>query len=111
MNPPLRLLPVVPTGQCTGPAIVDYTDRRKSGLREVTFDIYPPPARPLREWRMGKAGTPVAGYLGLRECAKLLGIAAVDLSSLERGSATLSEADWARVEAAISAAQSRKDEP
>lgn len=94
VTPLVTLIPVEPTGARTSPAFVERADPRRCGLEMVTFKTYPEPARQLREWR-------VEGDMSLRECAALLGLKASEVSALERGSATLSDADWGVVENAV----------
>ncbi len=90
MNARVTLLPVAPIGTRTTLAFVNRGEGR-GGLEEVTLDVYPEASvargRAFREYRV-RIGR------SLREAAQLLGLHAVDVSSLERGAATLSEDEW-----------------
>lgn len=85
----MKLIPVAPIGQHSSLAFV----MRESGcgIEDVVAVDFPPEheerGRKLRNTRV------IAG-IGLRQCAKLFGISVVELCKLERGSSTLSEADW-----------------
>ena len=95
MSAPFRLIDVKPTGTHTGPAFVEYKDRRKSGLELVTSSSYPPSAmgEALRTLRVHEDP-----FMNLVETKKITGIGLADFSGLERGSKTLeSEAEWDRL--------------
>ncbi len=81
MSATIHVVPVERIGSRKMLAFVEYDDPSKSGLHEVVLPVYPdsPGGRELRALRL-RLG------LGLRKCASLLGITAVELSGLERGS-------------------------
>lgn len=58
------------------------------GLRQEPLYPASPRGESLRVWRVKTAG------MNLRPCAAALGLKAVELSDLEAGRATLSDADW-----------------
>ncbi len=92
--------PVPSLGKRETHAFVDWHDKTtgemRGDFRPVSVDVYPtsPCGEALRHLRV------LAG-LGLRETAAMLGLSAVDLSALERGSATLTDAEWVDVFQAI----------
>lgn len=74
----MKLIDVDPIGEETGPAFVDGPGGHE--LRMVTRKVYPDGGgRAFRNSR-------VAAGRSLRETAKILGLDAVDLSAVERGS-------------------------
>lgn len=86
------LIPVEPIGRERTRAFVC-----PGGLREVERDVFPPsPGEALRDTR-------IAFSLGLRETAKLLELTPVELSHLERGSATMSAEEWLAAWGALAA--------
>lgn len=97
----ITLIPVAPIGQHTTFAFVN-----PGGMREVTMQDYPPSERGagLLHLRLGCD-------LGLRECARAVGLSPVDISALEHGRATLSADDWCALFVAIGAAWREKNPP
>lgn len=91
----IRIVAVTPTGEHTGPAFV--TRKTGCGLETVTTPTYPdsPRGSALRRARVYASVT-------LRELAAAAGIMPVELSALERGSATCVDDDeWDRLFALI----------
>lgn len=84
----LTVTPVAPIGARKAMAFVEHVDESLSGLHEVELPIYPdsPHGRKLRELRIRHG-------VGLRYCSELLGLTAVEVSGLERGSHTTDEWD------------------
>jgi hypothetical protein len=63
-------------------------------VRPTSEPVYPTSVEGmrLRALRVG-----AVKHLGLRECAKLLGLTGAELTALETGAATLAEGEWARL--------------
>ena len=101
MSARVTLIPVAPIGTERSMAFVN-----PGGPREVELDVYPPSPRgdALRNLRVGCD-------LGLRECARALGLSPVDVSALENGRATLSADDWCELFVAVGAAWREKNPP
>lgn len=92
----MRLIPVEPIGRRRAFAFVERANG--GSFEEVGFAEYPPSpdAVALRTARVNAS-------VGLRELARRARVRAVDLSSLERGSATTDEDGWRALHAAIAA--------
>lgn len=80
----MKLIDVDPIGEETGPAFVDGPGIHE--LRMVTRAVYPDSGG--RAFRAAR----VDASISLREMARRLGLSAVELSSVERGSAR--PEDW-----------------
>lgn len=89
----MKVLPVEPIGTNRSPAFVDWYDE-KSGTMKGEFREVDMPAYPLSPCGEAMRHLRVLAGLSLRDAAKMFGISAVDLSSLERGSAKLSDEEW-----------------
>src|SRR5512145_375873 len=74
----IALVEIPPVGTQEIMALV-CTSERGCGLRPVECNVYPEPEFNLQEYRRVRG-------LGLRQCAKLLGLRASEVSGLERGS-------------------------
>lgn len=86
----MKFIPIRPIGTRKGMAFVDFTDRSKSGLREIETPVYPPHpnGEKLREKRLAldMTGSDVAAFLG---------ISRRELSDLENGKIRPeNESDW-----------------
>ena len=88
----LTLISVPPIGWSSAVCFVDYADGT-GGLRQEVLNAYPPSPRGdrLRRLRIESRRTH-------RDAAPLLGLSVVELSKLEVGKLTLSDADWAAAE-------------
>ena len=91
----LQLIPVPSTIKRDTPMFVDWVDEAgnmQGAFRVLPVDVYPPSpcGEALRHIR-------VMGGFGLRQAATLLGLTALELSGLERGSTTLSSEEWIKV--------------
>ncbi len=91
----LKLIPVASNGSTVAFAHVNRGDHPHLWGNQ-TLPAYPdsPEGRALRVLRL-------RCDLGLRDAAKVLELTPTDLSSLERGSATLDAASWCRVFVAL----------
>lgn len=94
---------VEPTGSSAGLALVCRTG--SSTIRRVMSAVYPPSPRgkALRELRVNEGP-----FMSMCNVGRLLGLSAVQVSSLESGSATLDEPEWDRLFAEVRAAKERQ---
>lgn len=99
----MRLIPVAPIG--THRSVAFVCGPRTSELRDTEEPTYPPSPRgaALRELRAREGA-----HVTLGEVARMLGVRASDVSSLELGGATLSAEDWDEAERLIRELKSRK---
>lgn len=84
-------VPVQPVGRCSAPTFVDYADGT-GALCNVERPVYPPSAQGYAMRVLRHAGP---RHVSIAEAAGLLGMAAVQVSGLERGLYTLPEPEWA----------------
>lgn len=106
MKPLVNVLPVEPIGKRKSWAFVTLEGGRRGGMREVELSVYSPSPRG-EELRQARAGAGRRGG-GLVKCSRALGITAEQLSGLESGRYTLSDADW---EVALRVAREKAGEP
>lgn len=106
MTPPLALIPVQPVGSHESIAFVNPPPPGTCGPSAVTVQDYPP--SPCGE---ALRNTRLALNLRIRDVTEILGIRPSEVSSLERGSATLSAEDWCRAWAALADDWRRRNPP
>lgn len=104
MNPPLNIIPVQPVGSHESVAFVNPPPPGTCGPTHVTVQDYPP--SPCGE---ALRNTRLAFGLGVRDVTEILGVRPSQVSSLERGSATLTPDDWCRAWAALTADWRRRN--
>lgn len=99
---PIRIRPVAPIGTRPASGFVDYADGHGA------FESWEEPVYPPSPDGAALHAKRLSLDMSLRECAKLLGMKAVDLSSLEWGRAAFEEGAFEEAMRRIEAAPHRE---